>query len=69
MKSFIQSMIIYPITTYSFHTSLIKDIEKWINNVVWYGDIEHKKLVIVAWKKNFVDLSNNRAWELGISQH
>jgi hypothetical protein len=30
---------------------LIKKVERDIKNFIWSGDVEKKKLVIVAWKK------------------
>jgi hypothetical protein len=44
-------MTIYNITTYAWPVSILKTIEAWRRNFIWSGDINQKKLVIVAWKK------------------
>lgn len=36
---------------YSWPVSLIKDIEKWIKNFIWSGDVSKRKLITVAWEK------------------
>jgi hypothetical protein len=51
VKSVIQSMLVYSISIYSWPMSLLKDLERWIKNFIWSGDISQRKLVIVAWKK------------------
>jgi hypothetical protein len=44
-------MMMYSISVYSWPSSLIKDLEKWIRNFLWSGDVNKKKLVTVAWHK------------------
>jgi hypothetical protein len=51
VKSVIHSMLIYSFCIYAWPISLIKDLEKWIKNFIWSGDISQRKLVTVAWKK------------------
>ena len=51
VKSIIHSMLTHCITFYSWPVSLLKEIEKWIRNFIWSGDINKRKIVTVAWKK------------------
>ena len=51
VRSVVQSMMMYIISIYSWPVSLIKDLEKWIRNFIWSGDMEKRKIVTVAWKK------------------
>lgn len=51
VKSVIQSMLLHCISIYSFPVKLIKDIERWMHNFVWSGDVNKRKLVTVAWHK------------------
>ncbi|PNY03176.1 ribonuclease H [Trifolium pratense] len=51
VKSVIQSMLIYSISIYAWPVSLLRDLERWIKNFIWSGDINQRKLVTVAWKK------------------
>lgn len=44
-------MLMYSMSIYSWPRSLIKDVEKWIRNLIWSGDVEKRKLVTVSWKK------------------
>jgi hypothetical protein len=41
----------YSITLYSWPTSLIKIVEKFVWNFIWSGDVDKRKLVIISWKK------------------
>jgi hypothetical protein len=36
---------------YAWPVSLLKELEKWIRNFLWSGDIYTRKMVTVAWKK------------------
>jgi len=56
VKSVIQSMVTHTMTVYSWPISTLRDIEKWIKIFIWSGDIDKRKLVIVAWKKVCADL-------------
>lgn len=47
----IQGIMIYFITTYSWTSSLIKELEAWFKNFLWYEDINKRNLVTVAWNK------------------
>jgi hypothetical protein len=51
VRSVIQSMLTYSITIYSWHVSLLKDIEKCVRNFIWSGEIDKRKLVTISWKK------------------
>ncbi|CAJ2635999.1 unnamed protein product [Trifolium pratense] len=44
-------MLIYSISIYAWPVSLLRDLERWIKNFIWSGDINQRKLVTVAWKK------------------
>lgn len=51
VKDVIQSMLLHTMSIYSWPVSLIRDIEKWLKNFIWSGDVNKRKMVIVAWKK------------------
>jgi hypothetical protein len=51
IKSVIQGMVVHTILVYSWPSCLLKDLEWWIRNFLWSGDVNQKKLVIVAWHK------------------
>ena len=51
IKSVIQSMLLHCLTIYSWPVNLLKDLEKWMRNFIWSGDINQRKLVIVAWHR------------------
>lgn len=51
IKSVVESMMIYSITIYNWPVKLIKELEKYMRNFLWSGDLNSRKLVIVAWKK------------------
>ena len=51
IKSVAQSMLLHCLSIYSWPISLIKDLERWMRNFLWSGDINQKKLVTVAWHK------------------
>jgi ribonuclease HI len=51
VKSVIHSMLVYSISIYAWPVSLLKDLERWIKNFIWAGDINQRKIVTVAWKK------------------
>jgi hypothetical protein len=51
VKSVVQSMLMYTISIYSWPTSLLREIEKWIKKFIWSGDVNKRKLITVAWKK------------------
>lgn len=55
VKSVIQSMFIHTMSVFSWPTSLLREIEKWIKIFIWSGDINKRKLVTIAWKKVCVD--------------
>jgi hypothetical protein len=51
VRSVIHNMLMYSITLYSWPTSLIKIVEKFVWNFIWSGDVDKRKLVIISWKK------------------
>jgi hypothetical protein len=51
IKSVVQSMLIYSISIYSWPESLIKELEKYLRNFLWCGDLNVRKTVTVSWKK------------------
>ncbi|GAU22700.1 hypothetical protein TSUD_138230 [Trifolium subterraneum] len=51
VRAVIQSMLVYSITLYCWPVTLLKDIEKWVRNFIWSGDMEKRKLVTTSWKK------------------
>lgn len=44
----IHSMLLYNFMIYFWLISLLKDIDKWTHNFIWFGDIMNKKLVTTA---------------------
>jgi len=42
-------MLLHCLSVYSRPISLIKDMERWMHNFMWSGDIHQKKFVTVAW--------------------
>ncbi|CAJ2641500.1 unnamed protein product [Trifolium pratense] len=51
VNSVIHSMLLHSITIYAWPVSLIKDMEKWLRNFIWSGNVDQRKLVTVAWHK------------------
>lgn len=51
VKSVILNMLTHSMAIYTWHVSLLKNIEKWIKNFIWSGDTTKRKLVTMAWKK------------------
>lgn len=51
VKSVVQSILLHTISIYFWPVSLIREIEKWIKNFIWNGDITKRKIVTVAWNK------------------
>ena len=51
IRSVIQSMLLHSILIYSWPVALIKDLERWMRNFIWSGDVNKRKLVSVAWHK------------------
>lgn len=51
VKSVIQCMLLHCISVYSWPVHLIKEMEKWMRNFIWSGDVNKRKLVTVAWHK------------------
>lgn len=51
VKSVIQGMLIHSISIYSWPKQLLKEMETWIRNFIWSGDVAKRKLVTVSWRK------------------
>jgi len=51
IKSVVQSMLPSCLTIYFWLVKLLKDLEKWMMNFIWSGDINQRKLAIVSWHK------------------
>ncbi|GAU25788.1 hypothetical protein TSUD_222460 [Trifolium subterraneum] len=51
VKSIIHGMLIYSFMIYAWPISLLKDVDRWIRNFIWIGNIDQRKLVTVAWDK------------------
>jgi len=41
----------HTISLYSWPNTLLKEVEAWICNFIWSGDISKRKLVTVSWRK------------------
>ena len=51
VKSIIQGMLIHSISIYSWPQALLKDIECWVRNFIWSGDVSKRKMVTISWNK------------------
>lgn len=51
VKAIIQGMMVHSISIYSWPIALLKEVESWIRNFIWSGNIANRKLVTVSWKK------------------
>lgn len=51
VRSFIQGMLVYSFQNFAWPLSLIKQIDKWIINFIWSGNVEPRRVVTVAWHK------------------
>lgn len=51
IKSVIQGMLLYSFHVYAWPDLLIKSVDSWIRNFIWFGDTSTKKIVTVAWSK------------------
>ena len=59
VKSVIQGMMVHSISIYSWPKKLLKEIETWIRNFIWSGDIAKRKLVTVSVTPRFPKQHNN----------
>lgn len=57
IKNVIQGMVMHTIMVYSWPNSLLKDIQKWCENFIWSDDTLKKKLVTIAQRKCYLDLT------------
>lgn len=53
VNSVIHDMLAYSFYIYVWPISLIKQVDGWIRNFIWSGDIHKRKYVTVAWKVCF----------------
>lgn len=44
-------MLLRTLLIYFWHVFVLKTIERWIRNFIWVGEIDKRKMVIVAWHK------------------
>lgn len=51
VKSIIQGMLLYSFQIYLWSSSLVKQLDSWIRNFIWFGDISKRKLITVSWQK------------------
>ncbi|OIW19242.1 hypothetical protein TanjilG_20367 [Lupinus angustifolius] len=51
VNSIIHNILIYSFHVYARSSQLLKHIDNYIRNFIWYGDINVRKMVIVAWQK------------------
>ncbi|CAJ2657082.1 unnamed protein product [Trifolium pratense] len=51
VKSIIHGMLIYSFMIYAWLISLLKDVDRWIRNFIWSGNVDQRKLVTDAWDK------------------
>jgi hypothetical protein len=58
VKSVVQSMLLHCLTIYSWPIKLLKDLEKWMRNFIWSGEINKRKLVTVSWHKVSKSINN-----------
>ncbi|GAU16832.1 hypothetical protein TSUD_367790 [Trifolium subterraneum] len=57
IRSVIQGMMMHTISVYSWPSSLIKDLERWMRNFIWSGDVNQRKLVTMAWHRVYTPLN------------
>nr|ABD28538.2 RNA-directed DNA polymerase, putative [Medicago truncatula]ABD33252.2 RNA-directed DNA polymerase, putative [Medicago truncatula] len=62
VKSDVQSMLLHTMSIYSCPIKILRDMEKWIKNFIWSGDVTKRKMVTVAWKKIYA------AYDEGVSR-
>lgn len=51
MKSVIHGMMLYSFLVYSWLVSFLKEVDRWVRNFIWSGDVNKKKVVTMAWHK------------------
>jgi hypothetical protein len=49
VKSVVQGMLLHSLLIYYWPSSLIKELERYMRNFIWSGDISKRKLVTVSW--------------------
>lgn len=57
VKSVIHGMLAYSFHIYVWPISVIKQVDGWIRNFIWSGNIQKRKYVTVAWKKVYASIS------------
>jgi hypothetical protein len=48
-------MLGHTMSIYSWPIKILRDIEKWIKNFIWSGDVTKRKMVTVTWRKICAD--------------
>lgn len=61
LKSEVYGMLINSITIYAWPLSLIKELNKCIQNFLWSGDLNSMKLVTMVWSTIYTPIYE-RAW-------
>lgn len=51
VRSIVHSMMVHYISVYNLSANIISNIERWMRNFIWSGNMDKKKLVTLAWKK------------------
>jgi hypothetical protein len=59
VKSIIHGMLLFSFHVYMWPRRLLSDLDKWIKNFIWSGDVNTRKLCTVSWKVLC------RSWEAG----
>lgn len=51
VKSVIPSMLTYSMLLYLWPSALLNQLDQWIINFIWSGNLNTKKVLTVAWHK------------------
>jgi len=51
VKSMVHGMLVYSFHIYRWPARLLTMLDRWINNFIWSGDINTRKICTVAWSK------------------
>lgn len=50
VKSIVHGMLVYSIHIYRWPINLLNQLDQWVKNSVWSGDIFSRKICMVAWR-------------------
>jgi hypothetical protein len=50
VRSIIHGMLVYSFHVYAWPQALLRQVDRWIRNFIWSGDINTNKLCTVAWR-------------------